>query len=82
MILKSAAVLIASGTASRESLPALNPTHTACKSAPGDDFTRTRFIILGAPEISYAAAGLSGPFSPKGSPGSLTEELKGDACYR
>lgn len=50
-------------------------------SAPGEDSTRTRFIILGAPELSYAAAGLSGPFSPKGLPGSLTEELKGEACY-
>ena len=29
MILTDAAVLIASGTASRESLPALNPTHPA-----------------------------------------------------
>ena len=29
MILKDAAVLIASGVASRESLPALNPTHPA-----------------------------------------------------
>ena len=49
--------------------------------APGEDSTRTRFIILGSPELSYAAAGLSGPFSPKGLPGSLTEELKGEACY-
>ena len=50
-------------------------------SGPGEDSTHSRFIILGSPELSYAAAGLSGPFSPKGLPGSLTEELKGEACY-
>lgn len=50
-------------------------------SAPGEDSTRTRFIILGSPELSYAAEGLSGPFSPKGLPGTLTGELKGEACY-
>lgn len=50
-------------------------------SALGEDATRTRFIIPGSPELAYAAEGLSGPFSPKGLPGSLTEELKGQACY-
>ncbi|MES2921428.1 MAG: hypothetical protein V4819_07775 [Verrucomicrobiota bacterium] len=50
-------------------------------AGPGEDSTRTRFIILGSPELSYTAEGLTGPFSPKGLPGSLTEELKGEACY-
>jgi len=50
-------------------------------SGPGADSTHTRFIILGSPELSYAAEALTGPFSPKGLPGSLTEELKGEACY-
>ena len=51
-------------------------------AGPGEDSTRARFIILGSPELAYAAEGLSGPFSPKGLPGALTEELKGEACYQ
>lgn len=51
-------------------------------SGPGKNSTRTRFIIVGSPELSYAADGLVGPFSPKGLPALLAEDLKGAFCYQ
>ena len=48
---------------------------------PGEDATRTRFVILGSPQLAYAADGLTGPFSPNGLPVSFAEQLKGEACY-
>lgn len=50
-------------------------------SGPGEDATRTRFIIPSSPELSYAVEGLTGPFPPKGLPGRFTEVLNGEACY-
>ncbi|MEX1115684.1 MAG: hypothetical protein WEB53_10575 [Akkermansiaceae bacterium] len=40
-------------------------------AAPGADYTRTRFIIVGSPELSYAADGLAGPFCPKVMPATV-----------
>ncbi len=51
-------------------------------SAPGEDSTRTRFVIVGLPELAYAADGLSGPFPPKGLPARFAEELNGASCYQ
>ncbi len=50
--------------------------------APGADATRTRFIISGSPDLTYAATGLEGPFTPKGLPAGFTDELDGAACYQ
>jgi hypothetical protein len=51
-------------------------------AAPGDDSTRTRFIVVGSPELSYIADGLVGPFSPKGLPPEFAKELLGEPCYQ
>ena len=51
-------------------------------AAPGDDSTRTRFIIVGSPELSYTADGLTGPFSPKGLPPGFAEKLNGEPCFQ
>jgi hypothetical protein len=51
-------------------------------AAPGGDSTRTRFIIVGSPVLSYAADGLAGPFSPKGMPAIFADTLSGAACYQ
>lgn len=51
-------------------------------AAPGEDLTRTRFIVVGSPELSYIADGLVGPFSPKGLPLGFSEELHGEPCYQ
>ena len=51
-------------------------------SAEGEDSTRTRFTVLGSPELSYVADGLAGPFSPKGLPLGFQEKLNGGPCYQ
>ncbi|MEO5915771.1 MAG: hypothetical protein ABIS50_16165 [Luteolibacter sp.] len=51
-------------------------------SGPGENSTRTRFIVVGSPELSYAADGLAGPFPPKGLPSRFAEELNGASCYQ
>jgi hypothetical protein len=48
----------------------------------GGDSTRTRFIIGGSPELSYAAGGLAGPFQPKDLPARFADELKGAPHYQ
>ncbi len=49
---------------------------------PGDEETRTRFIIATSPLLDYAADGLSGPLSPQGLPAPLAEALKGVNCQQ
>lgn len=51
-------------------------------SAPGENSTLTRFIVVGSPEISYAAEGLGGPFPPKGLPAIFADDLVGASCYQ
>jgi hypothetical protein len=46
------------------------------------DSTRTRFIIVGSPELTYSADGLAGPFPPKGLPSDFMEKLSGVNCYQ
>jgi hypothetical protein len=50
--------------------------------SPGDEDTRTRFIIATSPLLDYAADGLSGPLSPQGLPAPLAEALKGVNCQQ
>jgi hypothetical protein len=50
--------------------------------APGDNETRTRYIIAASPLLDYAAEGLSGPLSPLGLPDSLAASLKGMNCHQ
>jgi hypothetical protein len=50
--------------------------------AEGGKLTLTRFIVVGSPELTYAADGLSVPFPPKGLPSSLSEGLNGGSCYQ
>lgn len=50
--------------------------------APGDEDTRTRFIIATSPLLAYAADGLSGPLMPQGLPAPLAESLKGATCQQ
>lgn len=47
----------------------------------GEDSTRTRFIVVGSPELTYAADGLTGSFPPKGLPARLVEDLNGATCF-
>lgn len=47
-----------------------------------EDATRTRFIVVGSPELSYNADGLVGPFAPKGLPPGFAKELNGEPCYQ
>lgn len=51
-------------------------------TGPGEDSTRTRFIVVGSPEATYAADGLTGPFPPNGLPAGFTKELGGMSCYQ
>ncbi len=51
-------------------------------AGPDKDSTLTRFIIVGSPELTYSADGLSGPFPPKGLPAGLMEKLSGVNCYQ
>jgi hypothetical protein len=51
-------------------------------SGPGENSTRTRFVIVGTPEFSYAAEGLAGPFPPKGLPSLFAEDLQGAFFYQ
>ena len=51
-------------------------------SAPGENSTLTRFIVVGSPELSYAAEGLAGPFPPKGLPANFADDLAGASCYQ
>jgi hypothetical protein len=50
--------------------------------APGNDETRTRFLIAASPLLDYAADGLSGPLSPQGLPAPLVESLNGMNCHQ
>lgn len=50
--------------------------------APGDDSTRSRFIVASSPQLSYSADGLAGPFPPKGLPAAFADELKGASYYQ
>lgn len=50
--------------------------------APGDEGTRTRFIIARSPLLDYAAEGLSGPVSSQALPSALATHLKGASCYQ
>lgn len=49
--------------------------------APGNEGTRTRFIIADSPLLTYAANDLKGPLSSTGLPFSLAEWLKGGTCH-
>jgi len=49
--------------------------------SPGNEGTRTRFIIADSPLLSYAANGLTGPLTSKGLPFSLAEWLKGGTSH-
>ena len=51
-------------------------------AGPDKDSTLTRFIIVGSPELTYSAEGLSGPFPPKGLPAGFMEKLGGVNCYQ
>ncbi len=51
-------------------------------SAAGEAATRTRFIVSGSPDLTYAADGLEGPFTPKGLPVGFADALEGAACYQ
>lgn len=51
-------------------------------SAPVGESTRTRFIVVASPQLTYAAEGLTGPFSPKGLPAAFSENLNGVSCYQ
>jgi hypothetical protein len=51
-------------------------------AGPDKDSTLTRFIIVGSPELTYSADGLSGPFPPKGLPAGFMEKLGGVNCYQ
>lgn len=51
-------------------------------AGPGEDSTLHRFIIVAVPELTYAAEGLVGPFSPKGLPAGFMERLEGVNCYQ
>lgn len=48
----------------------------------GEGATRTRFTVVGAPELTYAAEGLTGPFPPQGLPDRFSDDLKGASCYQ
>ncbi len=48
-------------------------------AAAEQDATRTRFIIVGSPELAYTAEGLTGPFPFRGLSAGLAE---GEACYQ
>jgi hypothetical protein len=48
--------------------------------SPGDEDTRTRFIIANTPLLSYRAEGLSAQLTPQGLPATLAEALKGGTC--
>jgi hypothetical protein len=51
-------------------------------AGPDKDSTLTRYIIVGSPELTYSADGLSGPFPPKGLPTGFMEKLAGVNCYQ
>jgi hypothetical protein len=51
-------------------------------AGPGEGSTLTRFIIVGSPELTYSADGLTGPFPPKGLPAGFMETLSGANCYQ
>jgi hypothetical protein len=51
-------------------------------SGPGADSTRTRFIVVGSPGLSYAADGLAGPFTAKSLPSGFSQDLGGVFCYQ
>jgi hypothetical protein len=51
-------------------------------SVSGGDETRTRFIVVAAPDLSYQAEKLAGPFQPKGLPMEITADLKGVSCFQ
>ncbi len=51
-------------------------------AGPSRDETRARFLVVVAPDLSYAAEGLAGPFLPKGLPPQFTGDLKGYSCFQ
>lgn len=49
--------------------------------APGDDGTRTRFLIADTPLLSYQAEGLRGPLTSQSLPSALAEILRGGTYH-
>jgi hypothetical protein len=49
--------------------------------SPGEENTRTRFIIADSPLFSYAADGLEGPLSPKSLSAVIAESLNGNTFH-
>jgi hypothetical protein len=68
------------GISYRMPLRPLDPTWHL--QAPGDENTRTRFIIADSPLLSYAADGLNGPLTSQGLPTALAEALRGGTCHQ
>lgn len=48
----------------------------------GGGVSEARFIVAGAADLSYEAAGLAGPFLPKGLPVEFTTDIKETPCYQ